>query len=381
MGNIEQGQVVFDTAIIGAGDVVSKRMLPALLEKMGKSEKEGNPIQIYNLNHIVFKGNERWSVPERLQGFLSEESNCIFDLIKEDLSPNRVTWVATPSDTHLYYLRLLLEKPGFIVMEKPIVASAGDLDELQRLLSDKTNRERVFFLSYYVLEKALLLTFLKKPNLFYLHYFEDTMEDFYQAFLELGQLQEINVSLFEGCDTRDLPYGGQVIETLIHHCLIAALFVGLPDRWGNIEFSQVETRCHNQMSNETAISLYAVGENGAKISLALFKSAKNKKKQFAILNFENGTLYADFATKEAEIRFHGLDKIIKTRVSPQYENAYSVQCDMVYRCFSGETSPVGIDGLYFQPEVLKWLFSLNQKVKFKKDETENGVVYSRRFVG
>lgn len=363
--------------IVGAGNVVHERLLRAMMEvRKWFSNTVLGSVRIFSLETILFKDNKDWQSFAVNSGFLPEKTESIFDLVKESPKNNVVAWIETPSDTHLYYLRLLLDKVGFIVMEKPAVSCKNDIEQLNRLLMLDSNRKRVFFLSYYILEKALVLTFLKRPNSFYLHYLdsEDTDDkkdaegydigQFYQSFLELGHIKSVEVKIIEKSDNRKLPQGGQLIETLIHHCLIASMFAGLPNSWRLKRFIQYE----NKNDGVSSVYLSAVGERDEKISLQLIKSDRlgSQKKQKAVLLFENGKILADFDKKDAEIILFGSEKRIKAGVIGKYKERYAVQCDMVYRCYLNQMDPANIDGLFYQFEVLEWLLDLDWNVPFQK---------------
>lgn len=396
-----------NTIIVGAGDVVRNRLLKAMIHKKSQLVKEDKigKIQIYS---------REWEEPLRktLQ-FNEQESEeydteripdtvkSIYSLVKENFKDNNiVAWIETPSDTHLCYLRLLLDKADFIAVEKPVVSNISDLFQLKDFISSEA-RKYTFFLSYYILEKALPLTFLKRPNSFYLNYLEEitvfkvmkaskvikeihatkesvkaykgekikairkingakvikiksTVETFYQSFLELGRIKKINIKLIELSDNRDLPPGGQLIETFIHHCLIASLFVGLPQTWKIIEYKPIEG------GKNPSIYLSACGEQKEGITLYLEKG-NSKKEQLADLTFDHGRIIADFVKKEATIiKDNSEVKEVCIGVSRKYKGPYEVQCDMVYRCYLNQIDPSNLDGLFHQTEVLEWLLHLGQ---------------------
>ncbi|GEM_PF-1681714 len=381
-----------DTIIVGAGNVVRERLLKAMIKKMEQvTENNIGKIRIFTRETITFKDNKDWQFDKKISSsHLPPKTESIYSLIRENPKDNIVAWIETPSDTHLYYLRLLLEKADFIAMEKPVVSSKNDLEQLKEIIASESNRKRVFFLSYYILEKALILTFLKRPNNFYLHYLEDkdknkkdkdsenNIEQFYQAFLELGHIKSIDIELIEKSDNRKLPQGGQLIETLIHHCLIASLFVGLPNTWKIIKLEQTEKQCKNENDNESYINLSACAEHNEKITLRLTKSSHNKeKKQQAVLSFDKGEIHADFDKKEAVITSSYFKKSIKAGVIEQYKEPYAVQCDMVYKCYLNQMDPSNLDGLFYQLEVLEWLLALDQKIKFHHQDLPDSSISTR----
>lgn len=340
------------TMIIGAGNAVRNLLMPALMQRM-ENIGQNKKIRIYSRETIE-------NIPEQWNLSGKTEIKNIFSLIvetKEEDFKDAVAWIETPSDTHLYYLELLKKRAGFIAMEKPIVSNMNDLILLKDFISSE-NRKKVFFLSYYILEKALPLTFLARPRDFYLKYFKDTgiLEKYYQMFLTAGHLKSIIIELVEDKDERHLPAGGQLIETFIHHCLIASLFAGLPDTWDVRKFN-------NPDPTDTAnsrINLFALGSQGEKIELNLIKGFDEKhpaKKQHARLVFDDAVIEADFVARTAKITSTSTGESVKVGLADEYAGRYAVQCDMVYRSYADHIDPSDIDGLYHQIEVLEWMLS------------------------
>ena len=366
------------TMIIGAGNVVRNLLMPALMQRM-ENIGQNKKIRIYSKETIE-------NIPEQWNLSGKTEIKNIFSLIvetKEEDFKNAVAWIETPSDTHLYYLELLKKQVGFIAMEKPIVSNMNDLILLKDFISSE-NRKKVFFLSYYILEKALPLTFLARPRDFYLKYFKDTeiLEKYYQMFLTAGHLKSIIIELVEDKDERHLPAGGQLIETFIHHCLIASLFAGLPDTWEINEFE-------NSDPNNTArskIHLHALGAQGEEITLDLIKGfdeKHHKKTQRAELVFDNAVIKANFIAKTAEITSTSTGESVKVGLADEYLGRYAVQCDMVYRVYADHTDPSDIDGLYHQIEVLEWMLSGRLEKTEKKWKIKRGtkITYYQLFYG
>lgn len=351
------------TYIIGAGAVVKDRLLPALddrIERLGKdrvgdisvytkeageliceehTDSEGRRRKVYVFHDVI---TEKPVKSKRVY-----ELKSIYQLIKQG-AKNAVAWIETPSDTHLYYLELLKGSAAFIVVEKPMVCSRNDLVAMREIVSSDY-RSRIFFLSYYILEKALMLTFLRRPNSFYLRYFDEkVMGKFYQAYLELGKLKRITVEIIEGADQRHLPNGGQLVETFVHNCLIASLFAGLPDTWKGVSIKKSD--------DDANIELKAAGEFGEEIYLVLIKKGGYETRQFAKLEFEEGCIEADLYNRKASVRRVRGD-IVELNVMEMYKERYAILCDMVYECYFNQIDPSRIDGLYHQVEVLEWFLT------------------------
>ena len=165
---------------------------------------------------------------------------------------------------------------------------------------------------------------------------------------------EVTDNILAVMTNRDLLPGGQLIETFIHHCLIASLFVGLPQTWKKRKYKPIEG------GENPSIYLSACGEQQEDITLYLEKGS-SKKKQFADLTFDHGRIIADFVKKEATIIKNNSEaKEVCIGVSRKYKGPYEVQCDMVYRCYLNQIDPSNLDGLFHQTEVLEWLLHLGQ---------------------
>lgn len=343
-----------DTVIIGSGDVVEKRLFPALMRKLESfpAGKRGF-IDVFSLDDIKDLPS-RWGFPRTDNPYLPERTERVFDIFSRLKDRGDVVaWVAVPSDWHLYYLDFLDGLASFVVVEKPVVACRDDLSVLDGVVgSDR--RKRIFFLSYYLLEKALPLMFLRRPRAFYLKYLDGDVGSFLQMYLKAGGLRELSVGFVEAGDDRRLPEGGQLVETMVHHCLVASLFVGFPQGWGLVRFRRDEL--YGKM-----LVLEAVGRKSEKIRLSLKKGFTPEfpaKRQYALLRFAHAVLEADFDRKTAKITDRD-GNAVEVSVKAEFSQAYAVQCDMVYRCFLDGFDPSKVDGLYNQKEVLEWLFALD----------------------
>ena len=365
-----------DTLIIGAGDVVKKRLLPAILkrEENMPSNKRGI-IKIYSLEKekIINLNDEIKKQWCKMGHSENEAIHSVFNLIKEKKTSNdNIAWICTPSNLHWLYLTIMQEKADYFVVEKPIASGIEDLNEFKKYI-DSDKRKNTFFLSYYLLDKALPITFLSRPSRVYLEYLsgyvrdkgkrielakeesEEMIENYYENYLEANSsgVKSFEMKVIEGEDNRLLPRGGQLIETFIHHCIIASLFVGFPNNWKKQEF------IHN---SEDKIELKAQNEIGAKIKLLLEKNSNNKAEQSANIEFENGTIInACFETNEkyALLKNSKREEFI-VGVSSNYLDKYDVQCNMVYDCYENKIDLSFVDGLYHQIEVLEWLLNVKK---------------------
>lgn len=132
-----------ELVIIGAGDVVAKRMLPAILAS--------NITQKILVFHNGINEVESGSDPR------VEVRACDATALTEFLRANRhPVIVATPPEPRMAIARLVRQAGVPVVLEKPLVANRTSLGEARALGRD----HQLFALSYYVQEKAIAWTWL-----------------------------------------------------------------------------------------------------------------------------------------------------------------------------------------------------------------------------
>lgn len=338
--------------VIGCGDVVQNRLYPALRHG-GVSEKNLIVYDIENSDERLPYCNY-YSNPMEL----SEE---LLDAVDD----SSVVWIETPSYTHIPYLRMLLEtKAELIVLEKPITTIADELDYVEEISLNDAARERIFFLSYYTLEKALPLCYLTHQNPNHLKYLEVEDKLLLQNWRPLlGTLKSLEIVINEGDDRREWVYddvhGGQLMETFIHHILVASHFVGLPEYWSDTKLRTARD------GNDITLSAKS-GE--ALISLSLKKCVpEHEKLRFARLTFSGGSVYADIDEQTATVYFAELDKTCHISVKQSFRGKYSILADLVTRVERGECSASSVDGLSGQIRTIRWLLGQMRDVYSIKD--------------
>jgi hypothetical protein len=146
--------------------------------------------------------------------------------------------IATPSDRHMVYLKPLIEGGLRVVCEKPLSSVRAEIDELNARRA--SYRECVFALSYYVLEKALPLTFLLEGNRAHQPYLtvkrtdtvgtkelvgDGALYEIQNMRGALGAVKQISISLIEGVGARRqraafMDRAWRVYETMIHPLLL-----------------------------------------------------------------------------------------------------------------------------------------------------------------
>ncbi len=331
--------------IIGNGDVVKERLRPAL-ERAKFKERY---INTYDLN-------DKKSSNKYVHNYDSEEK--IIKKVMKVTNGKTVIFISSPSYTHYdYLLNLNNTNCKLLVVEKPIESNFDNLNKIyDTLINDYDKREKLFFLSYYLLEKALPLTYLvKKEEAYkkYLYISDETLVD--TALDKLGKVTSIEVVINEKKDTRhwvnNKEYGGQLVETFIHNVLIASLFVGDPNNWDS-------NRQLNISDDYSSIDLLtSLGDT--KIHLHQSKGQGQENRE-ARITFENGVIIADFDNETASIKFND-GKELKIVVTNAFKDKYDVQVDLVRRVYDEECNARDVDGLYLQVETIKWLLKLNDE--------------------
>ncbi len=358
--NIKKGIKKAKMLIVGCGDVVKSRLYPALVNSEYAITTVGYDI----------KGKEN-ILPNCEQ---LESIDEIKTTVAKKADAGSIVWVETPPASHAEYAKLCINnKAGLVVVEKPIAVSAQDLSVFEELTASRQSRKKMFFLSYYVLEKALPLNYLvsiknknsKKVN-FYKKYLETTSEALTVDWNDfLGELRSVSITVNEGKDTRDWvrdeAQGGQLFETFFHNIMIATLFCGpaaaidndgkVVELWKNVEFKNAD---YTKEVHE--ISLKA-NSGAVGIDLVMRKNAEARSRTAEFI-FENGEITADFDAKTATISFTHLKAKCTVGFKDEYIQNYSTLVDMVGRVYSGEALAEEVDGFEHQLPTLRWLHTL-----------------------
>jgi len=350
--------------IIGCGDVVKSRLYPAL-----KDSEYSTSIYGYDINET-----KNFPICKCFKNSDEIKKDC-----SKFIKQGSVLWIETLPDSHLEYASYAIKNhTGMVVVEKPIAISTDDIEAFEKMAAKPLTRKKLFFLSYYVLEKALPLTFLaniskegaEKRLKFYKKYLDISGEPLVMCWKQfLGDLKSVKVHITEGEDNRpwvkDNECGGQLFETFLHNILIAVEFCGpavkydkktgqLEEIWKNIEFKNAD---YSKVVHE--ISLKAQSQNVA-IDLLIKKNDSNKNRT-AVLEFENGKITANFDEKSAKIEFTHLKAECTIKVKDEFSSNYSTLVDMVGRVYSKEALPQEVDGFENQTDTLRWLNQLDNK--------------------
>lgn len=331
----------YPVIIIGNGDVVRNRLVPAL-ERQHYTDTQ---IVKYDIVNDSSAGNEKC--------FCFESSKEIIDNICAVSRENSIIWISCSVKAHVEYLRALVCQPNrLVVCEKPICANTRDLNSV-RVLNNSEYRDKVFYLSYYLLEKALPLYYYFVGNKKYLSYLE-IKGDLILSKNLLGQLKKITVSIVEGVDKRNLDdSGGHLFETFIHNVLIASVICGIPDNWDI-----------NSASCEQGRIALNAGYKGIDIVLNQEKNRRNCKRQVKLV-YQYGQICMDIDRGKMTIDCKGMQRA-EVSIKEEYRaTKYAIQEDLVYRVANGECLPSDVDGLFLQTEVIDWLIKKQYMFKEK----------------
>ncbi len=378
----ERGDYRYHLLVIGFGDVVKHRLKPAieLQARIANAAKEEDPIIREKLEKRINKEKRNYLniayydplITERKEErHLNIREVCMplkcnggqeWDNFIKDALGSNIIWIATPPIAHMQYLGQFLPTGKFIVLEKPATIFRNEFILLNEWM--KHEGGQVFFLSYYILEKALPLTFLYRPHSFfekYLDFGDKSREEVQKIFASINRLKSISVSLLEKEDNRDWAfnpeYGGQYFETFIHPLSLCYLILGkLPkiDKWGELTFSE-----SNDKGQPQRIS-YSRSTSALKIHLEIHKQSDEslQPKRMAHIAFSNHLLEMDMDKQILSIIKKSDQSILATiSIKKDFLGKYAVQWDMVRRCYSDQLIPSDIDCRDIQFASLEWLFN------------------------
>lgn len=348
----EKGNYRFNILIIGNGDIVQKRLKEAISKLVPPRNVAILDVQSYE-QEVEYIGKTKY------QHFLISD-----DTMKHVLSSN-ILWISTPPYAHISYLNKYINNV-FIAIEKPLVTNSNELSVVKRLRSNGM-WNNVFCLSYYYLEKALPLTYLYSPTTFYEKYLDfngSNRQLILPIFEQLGQLNSIELTLFEGKDMRDwvdsAQYGGHMFETFLHLAVLAREVMGIDADWGQPNWT-VENRGGHYMSYIQCTGNTVNDNIHYDLRMGKFFSPNDLQRN-GVLEFQNGKITIDFNRQEIiGVLSNNSNKSFRICTKEEYtQTKYSIQVDMVERCFEEHIIPAVVDGSDLQIRTLEWLFSQNR---------------------
>lgn len=330
--------------LLGAGDVTRRLILPAL-DFIGVKRSQRMVVDLKSVDqlgdfHEQFRQLE--SGQNNQQGLISDA--------KLTASQPGIYVIASPTDTHVRYLKLLNEFDRRAVCEKPFTFDKRELLYLQKNLHIFKN---TFCLSYYSLDKGLALTFLLDPRILYEKYIDVHLSSSLtanEAMRELGTFENLSVTLMEPDhhQTSKSTTGSlRDIENLAFHA-----FVLLAQLCGtSARISDFSTSVNYENHFDLLISA-RLGENWSDVK-ADFHIAKNSeikhKMREAWITFTDGQIHIDYDSTVCRVMDASGKDLWSGQVKKEYSKNYFVMFDMIHQWANKERDPRLYDLL---PELL-----------------------------
>ena len=378
--------------IIGCGDVVLNRLIPGILNSDLNIEHQH--LTVYSIDP---------SDQERLRAFPEYRKiafNCPSGsieekqskIVKECISHASPVIIATPSDSHYYYLTKLIAANLPVICEKPLVRFKPEITHIIKNAQDY--RGNLFALSYYTLEKALPLTYFlqlnttHKPLLEFKYQFRDAIDTDNTLILEiqenLGKLTGIELYLLEGVERS--PDGNNrkwterqnehAYETMLHLVLLAHKILGHYEfDIQTMDFDCVRG-CREKQSDEkptTYLQLDNDEQSKTNKHIPLIKLAAGKyvpphlTQRGGILRFEDGYIELNFDLKTLKA-YIGPNCVLE--IKNKYIGNYMTLSMLMNFFLQSGYEGVRFDEFEDQIEVLKWMssYDFNPDTFFTYDE-------------
>ena len=157
--------------------------------------------------------------------------------------------------------------------------------------------------------------------------------------------------------------GGHLLETFVHLAVLARTVTGEDSDFGDPVWIIEDTARHD-MSH-----IHCIGntiDTSVHFNLEMRKNLKSveQRERKGTLTFDNGTIDVDFDGQEVIGKSKTGDELFKIRTKQEYKDTkYSIQVDMVMRCFEEGVNPSVIDGSYLQIKTLEWLIAQKNKAE------------------
>lgn len=393
--------------VIGAGDVVSQRLLPALIKPlprpMGTAQlgRRFEPVEIHPEAVHVFDVDDGIEQPDSIEILLEFPNGRVRskriavkcerssqDVVVEVAAARIPTIIASPPDSHFFYLVTLAMHGIRFAVEKPITVFEPEVRLLDcegdRLFADG------FAMSYYALEKALPLTYLYTMHPLHRNHLDlyvsrgiykakavDTLP-WNEVVGGLGEPLRIQVLLLEGMArspktdirsrqwTEDPHLGGLYYETAIHAITVLHKVLGDLTHFSPVLealVSQNAVRKDSCSFVQMHVSGSATGSGQPAIDLLVGKYMPEALcARGAVIEYETAAVYADFDSMMLSVRpkgatFAGSDIAgAAIAVRQQYAQVpYAVQASLIRTFFEYGWQGPRFDDYTTQLSVLLWL--------------------------
>ncbi|HET6599620.1 MAG TPA: hypothetical protein VFG60_06620 [Burkholderiaceae bacterium] len=378
--------------IIGAGDVVVNRALPALLN-LGLRAQDMRLLAISDRP----AGLATATLAPVMYQVVDEHAEATARIAMNSRDP---ILVATPTLSHVPLVQALAKLANKtlaprqrlpLILEKPL-CGPGQLSAL-RIALEAYGTTQLFALSYYQLEKALPLVFVLTANSGYLPYLyfshADTSDtsgkwrswkDFSWRRLKLGRLTSISGWLLEGTERSqvtgerlwllDPKQGGVAYELMIHLLVLAHIALTNGARFSRGLVASADSRiswmhADTSLAPEVAQRAWPTGlhiatkADGCAIELRAGKYVSSTDtKRSMTLRYESGTIECDLDACTSTVFDSNNTQLFTVGIRNQFAGRYSVQMDLVHRFIDrGFWWWNRMDGLEAQLAALQWLES------------------------
>lgn len=330
--------------LLGAGDVTKRLILPAL-DFIGVKRSQR---MVVDVKPVDKSGNFQEAFRQLHFGQLAQQG--LISDVKLISSQAGIYVIASPTDTHVRYLKMLNEFDRRAVCEKPFTF---DKRELLFLHKNPHVFKNTFCLSYYSLDKGLALTSLLDSRIVYEKYIEvdrSSTLDSTETMRQLGTLTKMTVTLTEPGNQQPPEYATDnlfEIENLAFHAFVLMALLGGTNTQ-IVDFSAALS----QNSHFNLLISATLGEGGHDIQ-ADFSIAKHSKIMHRVreaqITFTNGHIHINYNTTVCRVTGSSGEQLWSARVRDEYSRNYSAMFDMVYQWANKERDPRLYDQL---PELL-----------------------------
>lgn len=389
--------------VIGAGDVVRQRLVPALvrqLPRLSGAASQGRrfePVEIHPSAIHVFDVGDGAEPPRPIEVMLEfpnggarprripvKRERSSQDVVVEIAAAQVPVIIASPPDSHFFYVAMMAMHGIRFAVEKPITVFEPEVQALiaegDRLFADG------FAMSYYALEKALPLTYLYTLHPLHRNHLDlyvsrggyravDTLP-WNEVIGGLGRPQSIRVLLLEGLSrspsaggsnrqwTEDPHLGGLYYETAIHAITVLHKVLGDLSRFDPQLLAMVSQSAVRQDScSFVHMHAPAAADGAVAIDLIVGKyMPESLCARGAVIDYAGAVVCCDFDSMTLRIRpkgatFAGSDLVgAAVAVREHYAQVrYGVQASLIRTFFEYGWQGARFDDYATQVAVLSWL--------------------------
>jgi predicted dehydrogenase len=373
--------------IIGAGEVVAERIVPAFLRDGGRIGAEH--LLVHSLDEDDGFAPKLAAAGVALDLHKEAPELAESKIIKRVLASGAPAIIASPSDSHFRYITAFNNGGIRFAVEKPI----STLPQEIKVFLDRSDifRNNMFALSYYGLEKGLPLTYLLGNNHHYEHFLglkadapvadrTPTLHfDAPELLHRLGRLRSVRIDLVEGPDrspragrrvwTEERGAQGLAFETMIHplimlHKLLVqqglAIEAFVPEVVEGISGDAATPGTTTFLRYDAAIERAPAEPIAITLTCGKYADPESQARGGSA-DYANGRMTFDFDAKTCTVALsEGGGGTIFVR--KEYADNYVVQTELMARFFATGWTDIRYDDLDDQLRVLGWLTNADLRV-------------------